>query len=157
MEKRTKASVIALTVLMGTLTLETPISAQTAPCRGATCEWKDPYKTGCAADDRLASVGYFRFGQNGGRVEEHYSPSCQANWAVVRIYSGSIGPVNVSIQDTDPYTLGSVSYPSDGSTSTRPGDRYAWKHTPMIDGTRVNCAFALQSGAPSYARTAPCV
>ncbi|UBU16605.1 YjfA family protein [Nonomuraea gerenzanensis] len=150
-------SILSFVVLVGTSLSQVPASAQATPCRGATCEWKDPYTTHCAADDRLVSVEYFQFGANGGRVEEHYSPSCAANWAVVRIYSGSIEPVDVFIQDTDPYTLGSVWYPSSGKIGTRPGDRYAWKHTPMIDGRQVNCAVALQAGSPSYSRTAPCI
>jgi hypothetical protein len=122
--------------------LEANDAAAKAGCSGSSCEGYDPNSKGCGSDAYTVASKYLYSGSTQvGLVELRYSPSCNANWARVSRYQGSV---------SYPLKAEAVGNPS-GYQATQLSGSYS-VYSNMIDGNKSVAAcgmVCMNNGSPS--------
>lgn len=109
---------VALATLLGvnasTSTAQAAAAAPTVSCSGSGCNNTDPATTGCANNAYTVETQYITFnGQQIGKVELRWSPTCQTNWTRVTKLGGFYTYVYGTLQTTNGSVL--TSYGAYGS------------------------------------------
>jgi hypothetical protein len=76
MERTLRIFLFALIIVLGTLIPSTPPHVFAASCYGSTCKGLNPQTMGCGADAKTGPA----IAINGGRAENRYSQTCNAEW-----------------------------------------------------------------------------